>query len=145
MDWKDVAIGVAPFAAGFVLLRVLDKPAPPPPFPSPPAPPGTAGGPVLLTGDVITTENGRTYFATLKTTGLVSSAANPARVEAKARELGFTDVVVFTSPPSAWPGAARADYYVRGTYTGGQPRTLQRKTSVGFVGAADVIEVFGST
>lgn len=145
-SWKDIAIGVAPFVAGYVVVRALDGgSAPSSPPASAPSPPSGVGGPVLISGDVLTTERGRTYFATVKTSGLVSSAANPARVEAKARELGFTDVVVFTQPPAAWPGAARADYYVRGTYTAAQPRELARHNSVGFVGGADVVEVFGST
>lgn len=145
MDWKDIAIGLVPFAAGFAVLRAIDAPTPQAALPTPAPPPGTTGGPVQLSGDPVTAVPGRTYFAVVKTSGLVSSAANPKNVEAKARELGFTDVVVFTTPPSAWPGTARGDYYVRATYTAPQPRTLQRKTSVGFVGGVEVVDVFEST
>jgi hypothetical protein len=142
IPYKDVAIGLGAFAIGFAIVRALESSTrPPSPAPSPPSPP-FGEQPIPITNDLVTLP-GHTYFVVLETNGTVSAAATPARVKAKAEELGFRDVAVFTQSdrPSAWPGTVRGDYYVRGTYRGTDQKTLPRKTGV-FLGSVVVLDAW---
>lgn len=144
---KEIGIGVGAVVAGYLLLRVLDThtssqgqavaPGAPPI-----APPGVVGEqPFRILPGPLTMLQGHTYFAVLETNGSASAAANPDRVKAKAEELGFRDVAVFTSRPPFFPGATKGDYYVRGTYQLADQKTLPQKSGV-FLGSVVVLDAF---
>ncbi len=146
MSLRAVGIGAGAVVASFFLVRVLDRasssqgsavdPA------TPPMPlPGSGDQPVRILPGPLVMFPGRTYFAVLETNGSVAAAANPDRIKAKAEEMGFRDVAVFTQRPQFFPGDVKGDYYVRATYVNQQQQTLPVKTSV-FLGSVVVLDAY---
>ena len=135
--WFLGAAGVAA-VVGLVISRgepvgTWREPTPPPP----PAPRGR------LEGETIHAFPGRTYFAAVEANGSVGAAANVARIEEFARKQGFRDVLVLEADDafSHWPVSNEdADYYVRGTFGGPEPKGFARETDV-FLGSAKLLDV----
>lgn len=148
MNYKTVGIGAGVVLGSYLVIRFLDThtsssgsavaPTADPTI----APPGVTGEqPIRILPGPLVMLQGHTYFAVLEANGTVSAAANPDRVKAKAEELGFRDVAVFTERPPFFPGVTKGDYYVRGTYTLADQKTLPPKTSV-FLGSVVVLDAF---
>lgn len=147
-DWRTVAIG-AGLVGGVGLLLYghhagwFFNPLGAPVSPALVPPRAAADeGPRQLAGESILAVPGRTYFVAVETNGSVDAAATPARVKSYAEKQGFRDVVVFEDArPANWPGAAAADFFVRGTFKGDAAKALPRKVSV-FLGSGRVLDAW---
>ena len=91
--------------------------------------------PARVLSDPLPLEPGARYVASIRLTGVASLLASESRVQAKAEDAGFTNVVVSSSPPAA-PPLSPGDYYVTGTFRGA-PAAFSRSQGGGRVSIVD--------
>jgi hypothetical protein len=80
---------------------------------------GSAGvspghAPVIVQGDPLNTQTGKTYYVTIGLSTLGRMGAGRDTIVQEAQNHGFTDVVASATMPQGWPGTQQGDWYVKG-------------------------------